>query len=304
MAHWTRAVGLFTLAAGLLTAQTPAKSALDKVTFEAYLRHLNLWGPQINVQIADPKPSTLLPGFQDVTVKASLGERSLEATYQVSADGRRIVQGNIYDIADSPFREELALLKPQGAPSLGPDSALVEISVFSDFQCSYCQQLAKTLRENLEKSYPAQVRLVFRDYPLDAIHPWARAASIAGRCIASQDAKAFWAYHDWIFEQQASITPETLKQKVLDWAAGRGLDTIRLGPCLEARATEPEIEKSLAQGRALRVGSTPTLFVNGRRLTGSVEWAQLKNIIDTELKHAESCCSIELKPGAGSGDKK
>ena len=276
------------------------KSALDKKVLEAYLRHLNVWGPQITVEIADPKPSRWLPGFQDVTVKASLGLRSIEFTYQVSADGQKIVQGNIYDIQQNPFQEELALLDTAGAPRQGPDSAPGQIVVFSDFQCAYCRELARTLRHGLEPAYREKVRIYFRDFPLESIHPWARKAAIAGRCVYEQNPDHFWSYHDWIFDQQPSITADNFQAQVMTWAAGHGVDPLRLGPCLESTAAAAAVDSSLAQGRALKVASTPTLFVNGRRLTGNVDWPSLKGILDNEIAYAESCCSVALAPSAGA----
>ena len=53
--------------------------------------------------------------------------------------------------------------------------------LFSDFQCNFCGKEAQMLRENLLKTYPEQVRLYFKDFPLEKIHPWAKTASIAGR---------------------------------------------------------------------------------------------------------------------------
>jgi protein-disulfide isomerase len=303
VAHWPRA--LVFLAASLAAAQTAipagAKSALDKKTFETYLRHLNMWGPQITVEISDPKPSPSLPGFQDVPVKASLGPRSIEYTYQVSKDGQNIVQGNIYNIQQNPFRDELALLDKTGAPRLGPAQAAGEIVLFSDFQCTYCKELAKTIQQSAMKEYGGKVRVYFRDLPLEAIHPWARPAAIAGRCVYQQNESAFWKFHDWMFEQQSSISPENVKARVMEWVAKNGLDPLRLGPCLESKEAAAEVDRSIEQGRALKVGSTPTMFVNGRRLAGNVEWPNLKAVIDAEIAYSESCCSVELKPAPGTG---
>src|SRR5579862_2068664 len=104
------------LAACLLSAGTPdkaadkaavkpadKKTALDKPTFEAYVRHLNVWGPQIKVEIADPRPSEM-PGFSEVIVHASAGNASADFSYYVSKDGQKVVQGNVYDIAQNPFK--------------------------------------------------------------------------------------------------------------------------------------------------------------------------------------------------------
>jgi len=285
------------LAVGICAAQ---KTALDKATLEAYVRHLFVMGPQIQIQVEDPKPSTL-PGFVEVTVRASAGNVSQSFPFYVSKDGQKILQGNVYDIAQNPYKPELDKLKTELQPSFGAPGAPVVIVEFSDFQCSFCKDEAKVLRTNIASSYPKQVRVYFKDFPLEQIHPWAKSAAIAGRCIFRQNAAAFWDYHDWIFEHQAEITPENLKTKVLEFAKGREIDALQLGRCLDTQATESEVTKNIAEARSLGVNSTPTLFINGRRLVGKTDWPTLRSIIDYEIDYQKTArnagedCGCEVK---------
>ena len=291
--------GLLCLAA--LGADPPKKSALDKATFEAYFRHLNVYGPQITVSIDDPKPAADLPGFLAVNVRASMGAASRTETFYVSKDGQRIIRGRVFDIAQNPFKPELDKLKTEFRPSLGAPGATVVVVVFSDFQCPSCRELARTLHQNLLAVYPKQVRMYYAEFPLEPIHPWAKPAAIAGRCVFRQNAAAFWDYHDWIFEHQQEITPENLKDKVLEFAKSKQIDTLQLSRCIDTRATEADIDKSIAMAGALGVNQTPTLFVNGRQLAGALDWANLKTIIDYEIeyqktaKNAGEDCGCEMK---------
>jgi protein-disulfide isomerase len=286
------------LAQGSLPAE---KTALDKATLEAYVRHLFVWGPQIKVQVGDPKPAPM-PGFRAVTVHASAGNASQEETFYVSEDGQKILRGQVFDVGQNPFKPELEKLHTGSQPGFGTPGAPVVLVVFSDFQCSFCKEEAKMLRQNVLSAYPKQVRVYFKDFPLEMIHPWAKSAAVAGRCVFRQNEAVFWDYHDWIFEKQAEITPENLKQKVLEWAAGKELDALRLGRCMDARETEAEVDKNAAEARALAVNSTPTLFVNGRRVTGRTDWNALRQIIDYEIEYqrtaknaGEDCgCEISL----------
>jgi protein-disulfide isomerase len=281
-------------------AAAPGKTALDKAAFETYVRHLFVWGAPIQVKIDDPKPSQL-PGFVDVKVAASAGNATQEVTFYVSKDGRKIVRGEVFDVANNPFKPDLDKLKTQFEPSFGTPGATVVVVVFSDFQCPYCRDEAKMLRENILSAYPKQVRVYFKEFPLDAIHPWARMAAIAGRCVFRQNAASFWDYHDWIFDKQADITPETLKAKVLEFAASKQLDSLQLGSCMDTRATEADVNRTSAEARALGVNSLPTLFINGRRISAQIAWPNLRQIIDYEIeyqktaKNAGEDCGCDLK---------
>jgi protein-disulfide isomerase len=276
------------------------KSAFDKPTLEAYVRHLYNLNPALTLQIGDPKPSDL-PGFSEVRVRISQGAASQELPLLISKDGKKIVQGAFYDVNNNPFKPELDKLKTQYQPSLGTAGAPVVLVVFSDFQCPYCKGEAQMLRENLIKNYPTQVRLYFKDFPLD-MHPWAKPGAIAGRCVFQQKPDAFWEYHDWAFAHQEAITPENLKDQVTGWAKGvKDVDVLKLGQCIDAKATAAEVEKEIAEGRALDVSGTPTIFVNGRRISQTIEWPNLKNIIDGEIeyqktaKNAGDDCACEIK---------
>ena len=301
--------GALTLVAGatLLMSQqrppraaSPKKTALDKATLEAYVRHLFVWGTPIQVKIDDPKPSQA-PGFFEMKVTATAGAAVQEETFYVSKDGQKILRGLVFDVTNNPFKTELDKLKTQFEPSFGTPGATVVLVVFSDFQCPYCRDEAKMLRDNLLSAYPKQVRVYFKDFPLDQIHPWARMAAIAGRCFFRQNPASFWEYHDWIFDKQAEITPENLKAKVLEFAASKKLDTLQIGRCMETRSTEADINRTSAEARALGVNSLPTLFINGRRIAAQIAWPNLRQIIDFEIEYQKSAknagedCGCEVK---------
>lgn len=284
-------------------AETP-KPAPAASPLETFVRHLMLWGPQITVTLSEPKPSPI-PGFNEITATASYQQSSMEELLYVSSDGKKVIRGTVYDAEKSPFATQIETLAGTKAPSTGTPGAPVKIVVFSDFQCPYCKQEAKVRRDNILKEFPKEVEVVFKDLPIDQIHPWARPASIAGRCVFRQNAAAFWDYHDWIFEQQSSVTPETLKAKVSEWAAAKNLDMMQFNRCFDNREPEAEINAGVAEAQKLQVNSTPTMFVNGRMMTGAVPWPRLKAIIQLELEYAKraaagnECCSITLPTLAG-----
>jgi len=282
-------------------APDPAPSAFDKATLEAYVRHMYVMDSGIGVKISDPKPDEM-PGFSEVTVRASRGLQSQDIVFHISKDGKKIVQGAVFDIRHNPFQADLDKLKTEGAPGVGTSGAPVAIVEFSDFECPYCKEEAKLLHDNLLSTYPTQVKLYFKAFPLEGVHPWAKRAAMAARCIQRQGLDAFWAFHDWIFEHQDQITPDNLRDQVMGWAKGQSqIDSGKLGECMDSKSTEAEVDKTVEQGHDLTVNSTPTLFVNGRRIERAIDWPSLKTIIDYEIEYQKTAhnagddCGCELK---------
>ena len=129
-----------------------------------------------------------------------------------------------------------------------------------------------------------------------------KAAAIASHCVYRQKAEMFWDYHDWIFEHQPEITLENLNAKIMEFAKDKKVDSLQLSRCMETKATENEVNRTIEMGNALEISATPTLFVNGRKLSGAVDWPSLKRIIEYEIEYqktaknaGEDCgCSVSL----------
>jgi protein-disulfide isomerase len=278
---------------------------LDKTRMEAYVRHLLAVIPEVQVKIDDPKPSGT-PDLQEVDVHFNYQGRTQDETFYLSRDGQHIIRGVVYNLGQNPFQEDLAKLKTSGAPSFGPANAAVTVVEFGDFECPNCKEEAKTLRDNVPSQFPTQVRVVFKDFPLEQIHPWAKAASIAGRCINQQSPAAFWKYHDWIYEHQTEITPDNLKTQVMDFAkTAQDIDGLQFGRCIDTKATEADVDASISEGHSLHVDATPTVFLNGRRLIGNYPWQNIEQIINGELNYQKTaqnsapkaddkCCELKI----------
>jgi protein-disulfide isomerase len=288
----------------ILSAQEKPKSAFDKTQMEAYVRHLLAVIPEVQVKIDDPKPAPT-PELQEVDAHFTYKGRSQDETFYVTKDGQHIIRGVVYNFAENPFQEDLNKLKTDGAPSFGPANASVTLVEFGDFECPNCKEEAKTLRDNVPSQFPTQVRVVFKDFPLQQIHPWAKAASIAGRCVYHQNPSAFWKFHDWVYEHQTDITPENVKDKMLEFAkTDQDIDGLQFGRCMDTKATEAEVDASVAEGHELHVDATPTLFLNGRRLIGNYPWPNIEQIINGELNYQKTahntppaddkCCEVKI----------
>ncbi len=296
-----RTLCVFALGVSLgLAAETGKKSALDKPTLEAYVRQVELLPTEMKVTIGDPKP-TLFADFYEVPVEVQTPQGPYAMRFFVSKDGQKVVKGAMFDINRNPFEAEMKKVKTDLQPSFGAPGAPVVIAVFTDFQCPNCREEAKVLRENIPKEFPNEVRVYYKDFPLEVMHPWSKAAAIAGRCVFRSTPAKFWDFHDWIFEHQPEITVQNLTDKVLEWAGQNDIDTLQLKSCIESKATEKDVDRSIAEGRSLAVSGTPTLFINGRQLTGAIPWATLSQVIKREIEYqksaanaGEKCCEVTV----------
>ncbi len=298
-----RLIAAVALATALM-AQTPAPNApLDTVGLENYFRHLLMWPPSVAVTIGAPSP-TPLPGFYRVNVHGSLGGKTQEEQFVVSSDSKTVIRGEVFEVAKNPFQAEVDLLKTVDQPFLGIPGAPVTVVEFADFQCPYCKQEAGVVRAKLMEAFPNDIQLFYMDYPLDPIHPFARGAAVLGRCIYTQNNASFWNYHDWIYEHQAEITAGNLREKGLEYARGdKNLDITKLTGCMLAQQPRDEVDRTVAIGDALKLNATPTFFINGRRMVGTIALEDLKMVVAHEIAWAKAqkktdCCSVQLSlPG-------
>ena len=250
------------------TAAVPASAAQSPIqkTVEAYLRNLYAFGADTAVKVATPKDIGM-EGLQEVDIEVKIGENQQTGKVYVTKDGKYMFRGELSDLSKDPLAEARAQLQTKDSPSLGPANASVTLVEFSDFECPVCRSLHDALR-GLLPNYP-QVRVVFKDYPLDQIHPWARTAAIAGRCAYQQDPKAFWKMYDLIYDSQDVISAENVWGKMTDFAGQSGLNPDAFKACMASPEAGAAVNASRDNGIQLEVGSTPTIFVNGRRIVGA-----------------------------------
>jgi protein-disulfide isomerase len=170
-----------------------------------------------------------------------------------------------------------------GAPSKGPQQAPVTIVEFSDFQCPYCAKVVPTLKAVADR-YGDRVRIVFRDYPLP-FHQEATKAAEAAACAEQQG--RFWEMHDKLFANQRSLQPADLKRYAVDL----GLDQDGFSRCLDSGQTAERWQRGREHAARYGVSGTPSFFINGRFLSGSMSLAGFTEIIDEELARAAATAS-------------
>ncbi len=172
------------------------------------------------------------------------------------------------------FRAKVAT---EGFPTRGPAAAPITIVEFSDFHCPYCRSVQPTLTELLAK-YPGKVKVVYRHFPLDSLHPQARRVAEASICAAEQD--RFWQFHDRVYASGPDASPETLQRL----AGEAGLDGGKFASCVASGRASATVEKDLEEGTRNGVTGTPGFFVNGRSLSGNQPLEAFVRVIDEELQ--------------------
>ncbi len=157
-------------------------------------------------------------------------------------------------------------------------SAKVTIIEYGDYQCPACGVAYPILKE-VEGIYSReQLKIVFKNFPLTQIHPYALKASQAAECSRDQD--KFEAYHDKLYENQKALDIASLKK----YAADLGLDTKAFNACLDSGAMQSRVLGDLDEGVRKGVNATPSFFINGKKYEGVLQVDELKEIIDAALK--------------------
>ncbi|MEK7633023.1 MAG: thioredoxin domain-containing protein [Patescibacteria group bacterium] len=158
-------------------------------------------------------------------------------------------------------------------PSLGNKNAKITVVEFADFGCPYSQEVAPIVRA-IAKQYPDDVRVVFRNYPLEELHSGATIAAQAGGCAAEQG--KFWEYHDAVFASKEPLGVETLS----GIADTLGLDSDQFARCLDSDYYANDVTADSSDGAAAGVTGTPTFFFNGQKVEGSIPFTIFTQILD------------------------
>jgi protein-disulfide isomerase len=262
-------------------AQTlsPATVTMLQKRAEDFLRNLYAWGPDFTVKADEPKASSI-PNLYELQVQVSLQGQSDTASVYMTADGRYMLRGEISDTNANPFEGVRKKLTLDGWPSKGKPDAPVTIVEFGDYECPNCRQLDSLLRQLLPEN--PEVRLVFKDFPLEQIHPWAMTAALTGRCAYQQNPDAFWKFHDAVYDSQEKITPDNAYDKLLELATAANLEADKLRTCVADPQTAESVRKSIAEGVSIGVNGTPTSFINGRTVGGAND-PTIRQYIEYEL---------------------
>lgn len=232
-----------------------------------YLRER--FGLPANVKLTvGPYRPSFDPNLLEATVTVDDGKQKKEQKILLGQDGRHLIVGDVYDLAADPRATALRTISTRNQPSQGPAGAPVTIVEYADLQCPMCARLHEFFENELLPKYSGKVRIVFKDFPLVAIHDWTDTASLLSQCAYETSPQEFVAYRSLIFQNQSALTASNARDMLLNLAAKAGIDSLKLAACLDRQASRPRVEQDLEEGKKLGVASTPTCYVNGKLVVG------------------------------------
>lgn len=191
----------------------------------------------------------------------------------------RLNKANNVTVNFKPYR---LAFDNSGSPTLGKKGSKVTVVEFSDFQCPFCRQFAGNLRE-LGREYGDRVEIVYRQYPIPSLHPFAFKAAEASLCANEQG--KFWELHDLMFTDQEHIGVKDLKEK----ARRLGMDGNKFNTCMDTGKYTEQVQRDMAEGSKAGVTGTPAVFVNGIEVPGgAVPYPTVAAAVERELQRTGS----------------
>jgi len=235
----------------------------------------------------NPKPSSI-PGYNDEDVLFEDGDHQQIVRFLLSSDNQQLARLSNFSLTQIPGTK----ISTTDRPVRGSKDAPVEVIDFDDLECPFCERMSSQVLPGVLAHYKGMVKVVYKDFPLTSIHPWAMHAAIDADCLANQSPAAYWSYvdavhkrHDEIsgVKQNALASSKTLDSLALQTGHNNGLDLALLTACV-VKQDQTKVEGSIQEGTDLEINSTPTIFVAGERLTGLTSDAMLRAAIDRALR--------------------
>jgi protein-disulfide isomerase len=165
-------------------------------------------------------------------------------------------------------------------PAVGPEKPAVTVHMYEDFQCPACAASYPIVKQVME-AYKDRVRFVWKDFPLENIHPVSRPSADAARCAQVQG--KFWEYQDQLFQQRDWISSSNKTDAFLNLAKNvPGLNQAQFKTCVDSKAGDSLVATTIREGFANKVDATPTFFVNQKRqfAMGFADW---QRVLDAAL---------------------
>jgi len=259
--------------------------------------------PEMKVTVGPTRPSEF-PNYDALTITLGSSPKKQELDFLLSKDRKTLVRMSKMDLTRDPYAEIMKKIDVTGRPTRGNKDAKVVAINYDDFECAFCARMHQQLFPTIFQEYGDRVLFIYKDFPLEEIHPWAVHAAVDANCLAAQNNDAYWDYADFLHANQHTISGGRDNQNtVLDRLAAfeaqkRNLDGTKLQACMKAQ-DERVVRASMQEGDDLGVTATPMMFVNGQKIDGAVPADTVRAVLDRALKDA-GVAPPEHKPTVGA----
>jgi len=278
-------------AAAHTAAASPAAKPAAETTLpseeivKAFLQQTFGYDSSLSWKVVAIKPSEAA-GLAEVDVTISGAQGAQAQKFYVSPDGRHALVGEILPFGAHPYDAARNQLERDiNGPSHGPANAPVTVVEFSDLQCPHCKEAQPTLDRLMSEE--KNVRVVFQSFPLP-MHDWAARAAAYADCVDRSSPDAFWKFVESVYGAQSDITAANADEKLTGFADSAGVKGSEIATCAANPETTSRVEHSVSLGKALDVTSTPTIFINGRKLgAGGLPYEVLQKLVDFAAKNPQ-----------------
>lgn len=269
-------------AAPAANASTPSEATVD-----AFLKKMFGWNQDLTWKVEEIKPSEA-NGISQVTVVFNTPRGGQVARFYITADQKYTFMADLLPFGADPFAEARQLLQAANGPVHGPKDATTTIVEFGDLECPACKAAQPNVAKLLEEE--PKVKLIFQNYPLPQ-HKWAMIAAKYVDCLGRQNNDAAIKFIATTYDHQSDITEQNVEQMLKGYVKDSGGDPDAVAACASKPETEKRVKDSMALGEKLDVSSTPTFFINGRKLVGfssnSTPYDAVKAMVDFDVANAK-----------------
>jgi len=246
--------------------------------------------PDVVISVGTPTASEF-NNYSLLPISMSREGKVQKADFLISTDNKTLIRYSKIDLTKDIYADTMSKITLTDRPVRGNPDAKVTVVNFDDFECPFCARMHSTLMSEILPAYGDKIKIVYKDYPLSQIHPWAQHAANDANCLARENGAAYWQLADFLHGNQRAISGSQqnlqssfaqLDKVTLDYGQKNGADMSRLQACIKAQS-DTIVKASIAEGDDLGVSATPTVFINGERLEGALDADQVRAALNRQL---------------------
>jgi protein-disulfide isomerase len=258
----------------------------SEATFNEFLKHMFGWNQDLTWKVMDIKPAEAA-GLSEATVIFNTPKGQQAMLLYVTADQKYAFTGELLPFGSDPFAEAREQLKSATGPSEGPKDAAITIVEFGDLECPACKAAQPNITKLMQEE--SKARLVFSNFPLAQIHKWALTGAKYLDCLGRANNDAVWKFIATVYDHQGEVNEQNVDRMLKGYVKDAGGDPDAIATCVAKPETAKRVMDAQALGEKLGITSTPTFFINGRKIVGfssNVPYDAVKSMVDFEIANA------------------